>query len=66
MLNKVIKGRIRLYSPKENDCCKAQRRRADADEVARGNATVLQQKNRALPHASQMVLCDLERELPQA
>jgi hypothetical protein len=64
MLREETKKRIRIYSPREHDRVKALRRQADAAEVAEGNVARVQDRNRALPHGSQMVLPDLERELP--
>ena len=64
MLKEEIKKRIRIYSPSERARVKARCRRADAVEVARGNASDVQEKNRALPHASEVDLPELERELP--
>ena len=64
MLSEDTKKRIRIYSPSERKRVKAQRRRADATEAAGGGASRGQERNRALPHASQMVLPDVEHELP--
>jgi hypothetical protein len=64
MLTTEQKRRIRLYSPSERSRLKAERRRADATEVARGRAAEVQERNRALPHASQIVFSDREEPLP--
>ena len=64
MLSTEQKKRIRLYSPSERSRLKAERRRADATEVACGRAAEVQERNRALPHASQIVFSDREEPLP--
>ena len=64
MLNEALKKRIRLYSIKERSLFKAERRRADAAEAALGNAEHVQERNRALPPASQFVFSDQEKILP--
>jgi len=64
MLKEEQKKRIRLYSVAERNRIKAARRRADAAQVARGNAEIVQERNRALPHASQFVFPDREELLP--
>ncbi len=64
MLNEDQKKRIKLYSPAERDRLKADRRRADAAEVARGHAEIVQERNRALPHASQFIFPHSEAMLP--
>jgi hypothetical protein len=64
MLNEALKKRIRLYSPKERSLLKAERRRTDAAETALGNAAHVQERNRALPPASQFVFSDREKIMP--
>ena len=64
MLDEEQKKRIRLYSPTERSQLKAKRRRADAAEAACGKAEVVQERNRALPHASQFVFSDRGELLP--
>jgi hypothetical protein len=64
MLDEALKKKIRFYSPKERSLLKAERRRADAAEVARGNAEQVQERNRALPPASQFVFSEQEKDLP--
>jgi hypothetical protein len=64
MLNEALKKRIRLYSARERSQFKAERRRADAAEAARGDAEQVQDRNRALPPASQFVFSDHEEILP--
>jgi hypothetical protein len=64
MLDETLKKRIRLYSAKERSQFKAERRRADAAEAARGHAEHVQERNRALPPASQFVFSDHEDILP--
>jgi hypothetical protein len=64
MLNEALKKRIRLYSTKERSLFKAERRRADAAEAALGNAEHVQERNRALPPASQFVFSDREKMMP--
>lgn len=51
MIDDAQKRRIRLYSPRERSRLKAERRRADAEQVALGHAEDVQERNRALPHA---------------
>ena len=65
MLNEALKKRIRLYSIKERSLFKAERRRADAAEAALGNAEHVQERNWALPPASQFVFSDHEDILPK-
>jgi hypothetical protein len=62
MLNEEQKRRIKLYSAVERNRIKADRRRADSAEAAlgRGHAEMVQERNRALPHASQFVFSDRE------
>jgi len=64
MLSEALKKRIRLYSTLERSQFKAERRRADAVEAARGKAEQVQDRNRALPPASQFVFSDREDTLP--
>jgi hypothetical protein len=64
MLDEELKKRIRLYSVREHESSKAARRRADAMEVADGHAEKVQERNRALPHASHFVFSDQEPLLP--
>jgi hypothetical protein len=64
MLSTEQKKRIRLYSPSERSRLKAERRRADATEVAGGRAAEVQERNRALPPASQIVFSNWEEPLP--
>ena len=64
MLTDDLKRRIRLYSPAERDRLKAERRGADAAEVAQGNAEEVQERNRALPHASLFKFEEGEEQLP--
>jgi hypothetical protein len=64
MLNEALKKRIRLYSAIERSQFKAERRRADVAEAARGHAELVQERNRALPPASQFVFSDHEDILP--
>ena len=64
MLNETLKKRIRLYSAGERSRSKSERRRADAAEAARGHTEQVQERNRALPPASQFVLSDHEDILP--
>jgi hypothetical protein len=64
MLDEIQKKRIRLYSTSRRSQFKAKRRRADAAEAARGNAALVQERNRALPPASQFVFSDREEILP--
>jgi hypothetical protein len=64
MIGEAQKRRIRLYSPRERSRLKAERRRADAAEVARGRAEELQERNRALPHASEFEFPEREEALP--
>lgn len=49
MLTDLQKGQIRLYSVTESNRKKSDRRRADAEEVARGNAEAVQERNRLVP-----------------
>jgi hypothetical protein len=63
MLNEAQKRRIRLYSPRDRRRLKAERRRADAAEVACGRAEEVQERNRALP-AKEFVFPDREEALP--
>ncbi len=60
MLNEKQKARIKLYSVAERNRVKAERRRADLAETLRGNAELVQERNRALPHASEFVFPDRE------
>ena len=64
MLNAEQKKRIKLYSVAERNRAKADRRRADSAEAARGNAQIVQERNRVLPHASQFVFPDREAAPP--
>jgi hypothetical protein len=64
MISEAQKRRIRLYSPKEHSRLKAERRRADAEEVARGRAEDVQERNRALPHATELEFPEREEALP--
>ena len=64
MLNEALKKKIGLYSAIKRSQFKAGRRRADAAEAARGNAELVQERNRALPPASQFVFSDHEDILP--
>lgn len=64
MLTDDLKRRIRLYSPAEHDKLKAERRRVDAAEVAQGKAEEVQERNRALPHASLFKFEEGEEQLP--
>jgi hypothetical protein len=64
MISETQKRRIRLYSPRERSQLKAQKRRADAAEAARGLAQELQEKNRALPQASEFEFPEREEALP--
>lgn len=64
MISEAQKRRIRLYSPRERSRLKAERRRADAAEVARGRAEELQERNRALPRASEFEFPERENALP--
>ena len=59
-----LKRRIKLYSPAEHDRLKAERRRSDAAEVAQGKSDEVQERNRALPHASLFRFEDEEKPLP--
>jgi hypothetical protein len=64
MISEEQKRRIKLYSIDERNRIKAGRRRADAAEAAHGRAELAQERNRALPHASQFVFPDREERLP--
>lgn len=64
MISEAQKRRIRLYSPTARSRTKAARRRADAAEVAGGRAEELQERNRALPHATEFEFPDREEALP--
>jgi hypothetical protein len=64
MITEEQKRRIGLYSPKDRSRFKAACRRADAAEVALGRAQELQERNRALPHASQFEFQEGEEALP--
>jgi hypothetical protein len=64
VLNEEQKWRIQLYSPGERNRIKARHRRADSMEAARGNAEIVQERNRALSHASQFVFPDREELVP--
>jgi len=64
MLTEHQKKSICLYSVLEHNRKKAERRIADATEVAAGNAKAVQERNRALPHASLFVFDDTEKALP--
>jgi hypothetical protein len=64
MLNEALKKRIRLYSVRSRSQFKAERRRADIAETARGRTEQVQERNRALPPASQFVFSDHEDILP--
>lgn len=64
MINEKLKKRIQLYSTSEHDRFKVARRRLDSADVNRGNAVIVQERNRALPHASQMTTQDREELLP--
>ena len=64
MLNEALKKKIRLYSTGERSRFKSERRRADAAEAARGHAEQVQERNRALPPASQFEFSDHEDILP--
>ena len=64
MLDETQKKRIRLYSPKQRGQFKAERRRADAAEAAHGKAEHIQERNRALPPASQFIFSDREEIIP--
>jgi hypothetical protein len=64
MLNEAQKRRIKIYSVSERNRLKADRRLADAAEAARGKAEIVQERNRALPHASRFVFPDREEQLP--
>ena len=64
MLNEALKKKIRLYSTIKRSQFKAEQRRADAAEAARGHAEQVQERNRALPPASQFVFSDHEDILP--
>jgi hypothetical protein len=57
-LSAELKKRIRLYSVSAANQLKARQRRMDAAEAARGNADSVQERNRALPHASQFLFHD--------
>ena len=64
MVNETLKKRIKLYSVSDHNRMKADQRRADAAEVAGGNAAGVQERNRALPRASKMVFEEKEELLP--
>jgi hypothetical protein len=64
MLKEERKKRIKLYSVIGRNRVKAEHRRDDAAEVACGNAGMLQERNRALPHASKMEFFEQEELLP--
>jgi hypothetical protein len=64
MISEAQKRRIRLYSPSERSRLKAEHRRADAAEVACGRAEEVQERNRALPHASEFAFSEREEALP--
>jgi hypothetical protein len=64
MIDEEQKRRIRLYSPRQRSQMKAERRRADAADVARGDAEGVQERNRALPPAAQFEFTDLEELTP--
>lgn len=64
MLTQAQKQRIKLYSPAERSRSKAERRRADAKEVAQGHAEEVQERNRALPPAWRFVFPEREEALP--
>ena len=64
MISQAQKLRIRLYSPEERSRHKAERRRADVAEVARGGAAEVQERNRALPPAAEFEFSDEEATLP--
>ena len=64
MLSAELKKRIKIYSVNDRNRRKADQRHADAAEVARGHAAGVQERNRALPHASLMVFEDQEELLP--
>jgi hypothetical protein len=63
MLTDLQKGQIRLYSVAESNRKKSDRRRADAEEVARGNAEAVQERNRLVP-PELLVFPDSEDALP--
>jgi hypothetical protein len=62
MLNEEQKKRIKLYSAAERNRVKAGRRGVDSAEAARGHAEIVQERNRALPHASHFIFPDQEAE----
>lgn len=64
MLTEAQKRRIKIYSPRERSRVKANRRRADAAEVALGKIEEVQERNRALPPASEFVFPKVEEALP--
>lgn len=64
MIDEAQKRRIRLYSPRERSRLKAERRRADAEQVALGHAEDVQERNRALPHAKGFKFVQEEHAFP--
>lgn len=64
MISEAQKHRIRLYSPKERSRLKAEHRRADAAQVARGRAEEVQERNRGLPLAEEFEFPEREEALP--
>lgn len=64
MISEAQKHRIKLYSPRERSRSKAARRRADAADVARGRAEEVQERNRALPHPTELQFAEGEEALP--
>jgi hypothetical protein len=64
MISEAQKHRIKLYSPKEHSRLKAERRRADAEEAARGRSEEVQERNRALPHATELEFPETDEALP--
>ena len=63
MLTDLQKKQIRFYSVTESNRKKADRRRSDAEEVARGNAKAVQERNRLVP-PELLVFEDSEESLP--
>jgi hypothetical protein len=64
MLTAKLKARIKLYRTADRTRAKANRRRSDAAETAGGNAEAVQERNRALPHASEFTFPNEEQSLP--
>lgn len=65
MIDDTTLRNVGIYDPAERARVKADRRRADVEAVRRGEADEVQERNRRLPHASEVRFEEREVPLPK-